>query len=75
LSEFGGIQLEFRELSRILKNPIFTQKMKKIQDTMDAAAETIPSNIKGSGLLPVNFNANAGTFTTGKNIRLFCIII
>jgi hypothetical protein len=64
LSEFGGIQLEFKELSRILKDPIYAQKVRKIQDVLEQESANLPLHLKGTGLLPVNFNAMTGIFTT-----------
>ena len=70
MSEFGGIQLEFKEMSRITKDPIYAQKVRKVQDAMEQAAESVPAYLKDKGLLPVNFNAYTAQFTTG--IQSFC---
>jgi hypothetical protein len=59
LSEFGGIQLEFRYLSHILNDPVYFEKMLKIQEAMEQIQPQ-------SGLFPVNIHPFTGLFTTGN---------
>lgn len=62
-SEVTTIQLEFRDLSRTLNDPLF-------EDSINRVSQKIHELPKTDGLVPIFINANTGTFRTFSTISL-----
>ncbi|CAG8818685.1 24790_t:CDS:2 [Gigaspora margarita] len=58
LAEIGTLQLEFRRLSELSKNPIYLKKAQKVIDILQRKCTKLP------GLYPVFINPYNGRFTT-----------
>ncbi|CAG8726823.1 13817_t:CDS:2, partial [Cetraspora pellucida] len=60
LAEIGTLQLEFRRLSELSKNPIYLKKAQKVIDILQRKKTELP------GLYPVFINPSTGNFATSK---------
>lgn len=62
-SEVTTIQLEFRDLSRALNDPVFEDAIAKVSQKIHELPKT-------DGLIPIFINANTGTFRSFSTISL-----
>lgn len=62
-SEVTTIQLEFRDLSRVTKNPVYENSIAKVSNKVHELPKT-------DGLVPIFINANTGSFRNFATISL-----